>query len=188
MSGFQNGYQRRYTEEDAAIVDEAKRIHKETTKSAQNALKVGFAKLGAPVMSMHCLRSCLNAGIFLQTAERTKELASNTLEELNRQGQNLDRVDRDLNEAGLLSRGCELMIGLTDNLFGRRLMQTSQSPRTSSPICSAAASCFCALAAATGALRRPAQRSKGPKQLFLLFIVSPAVTHTPTWTRTGNSA
>lgn len=34
----------------------------------------------------------------LQTAERTRELAANTLAELDKQGQQLDVINRDLNE------------------------------------------------------------------------------------------
>ncbi|KAK9813086.1 hypothetical protein WJX72_008754 [[Myrmecia] bisecta] len=60
-----------YSPEDQAVLAEAKRIHKGTTASAQRALK---------------------------TAEKTQELAANTLNELHRQGQKLDMVDRDLNE------------------------------------------------------------------------------------------
>ncbi|CAL5222338.1 g4687 [Coccomyxa viridis] len=60
-----------YTQEEAVIVDKAKRTHNETTQSAQRALK---------------------------TAERTKELAANTLGELQHQGQKLDMIDRDLHD------------------------------------------------------------------------------------------
>ena len=48
----------------------------------------------------------------LQTAERTRELAANTMAELDKQGQQLDTINRDLNEvpstsATLLARlGC----------------------------------------------------------------------------------
>ncbi|KAK9828401.1 hypothetical protein WJX81_004360 [Elliptochloris bilobata] len=68
----QNGnYGGDYSAEEAAVVDHAKRVHKETTASAQRALK---------------------------TAERTRELAANTVAELGKQGQKLDTINRDLNE------------------------------------------------------------------------------------------
>ena len=38
-----------------------------------------------------------------QTAERTRELAANTVAELGKQGQKLDTINRDLNE---VSAGC----------------------------------------------------------------------------------
>ncbi|CAK0787334.1 hypothetical protein CVIRNUC_010552 [Coccomyxa viridis] len=64
-------YANSYTMEEAETVDKAKRTHRETTQSAQRALK---------------------------TAERTKELAANTLGELQHQGQKLDMIDRDLHD------------------------------------------------------------------------------------------
>eukprot|EP00884_Botryococcus_braunii_P004916 jgi/Botrbrau1/14425/Bobra.0014s0072.1 len=60
-----------YSAEEGVLVETAKRTHRATTESAQRALSV---------------------------AEKTKELAANTLDELNRQGQTLDRVDRDLSQ------------------------------------------------------------------------------------------
>jgi len=36
--------------------------------------------------------------VSLQTAERTRELAANTMAELDKQGQQLDTINRDLNE------------------------------------------------------------------------------------------
>jgi uncharacterized phage infection (PIP) family protein YhgE len=68
--GRPNGRASRYTDEDRQTLDQAKRIHKETTASANRALK---------------------------TANRTKELAANTLEELERQGDKLEMIDQDLN-------------------------------------------------------------------------------------------
>ncbi|CAL8467459.1 g6997 [Coccomyxa elongata] len=64
-------YNSNYTAEEAEMVDKAKRVHRGTTESAQRALK---------------------------TAERTRELAANTLGELESQGQKLDRIDADLHE------------------------------------------------------------------------------------------
>ncbi|EIE24462.1 hypothetical protein COCSUDRAFT_65368 [Coccomyxa subellipsoidea C-169] len=64
-------YNNHYTADEAELVDKAKRVHRGSTASAQRALK---------------------------TAERTRELAANTLGELESQGQKLDRIDADLHE------------------------------------------------------------------------------------------
>lgn len=58
-------------------------------------------------------RPSLTGAAFLQTAERTKELAANTLGELQHQGQKLDMIDRDLHDVralpGLACHGWILM-------------------------------------------------------------------------------
>jgi hypothetical protein len=46
--GRPNGRTSRYTEEDAQTVEQAKRVHKETTASAQRALKVQMQRSKLP--------------------------------------------------------------------------------------------------------------------------------------------
>jgi hypothetical protein len=60
-----------YTADQQQQLDFAKRKHRETTDSAQRAL---------------------------QTANQTRQLAADTLEELHTQGEKLEKVDRDLND------------------------------------------------------------------------------------------
>ena len=60
------------------------------TVRARHAYVAPFLSAFAACKIQHCLR--------LQTAERTRELAANTLGELESQGQKLDRIDADLHE------------------------------------------------------------------------------------------
>jgi len=118
-----------YTPEEALIVNQALRTHRDTTAAAERALKVcgqrgrrgdGQFGAGAVALSRSALSPFalpLHPPISPQTANRTKEVAAATLEDLERQGDQLGRVRGDLNTVSVERGGAGVPEGDADALL-----------------------------------------------------------------------